>query len=311
MQKDEIMPRFKVRYWVINTNITFFVLLFLLLISCRPKEQGTTSSVREQFKPDTLSMLINYDGSLFPLPSPYQAAYLIKKHNIPFNEKLANPVEKAKNHTTVFKKALNFGVYGTDLSYLNVYNRTHQSISYLAVLKKISEDLNLTSAFDANFFANFEKNLDGKDSLLFQLSRSYRKIDSYLRENDRNEVGALILAGGWIESLYILTQLCESSPNNREIINRIGEQKHPLDNLVEVLTPYYYKSAEYSEFVDMLIDLAYEFDGIIYSYSYKEPKVDVENKIIYINSISRVVISEYHLEVITNKIESIRKHIVG
>jgi hypothetical protein len=267
--------------------------------------------VREQFKPDTLSMLINYDGSLFPLPSPYQAAYLIKKHNIPFNEKLANPVEKAKNHTTVFKKALNFGVYGTDLSYLNVYNRTHQSISYLAVLKKISEDLNLTSAFDANFFANFEKNLDGKDSLLFQLSRSYRKIDSYLRENDRNEVGALILAGGWIESLYILTQLCESSPNNREIINRIGEQKHPLDNLVEVLTPYYYKSAEYSEFVDMLIDLAYEFDGIIYSYSYKEPKVDVENKIIYINSISRVVISEYHLEVITNKIESIRKHIVG
>ncbi|HPI71476.1 MAG TPA: hypothetical protein PLF99_09105, partial [Tenuifilaceae bacterium] len=70
--------------------------------------------MREQFKPDTLSMLINYDGSLFPLPSPYQAAYLIKKHNIPFNEKLANPVEKAKNHTTVFKKALNFGVYGTD-----------------------------------------------------------------------------------------------------------------------------------------------------------------------------------------------------
>ncbi|NLH55987.1 MAG: hypothetical protein GX467_03850, partial [Rikenellaceae bacterium] len=121
--------------------------------------------MREQFKSDTLSLLINYDGSLFPLPSPYQAAYLIKKHNIPFNEKLANPVDKAKDHTTVFKKALNFGVYGTDLSYLNVYNRTHQSISYLAVLKKISEDLNLTSAFDANFFSNFEKNLDGRDSL--------------------------------------------------------------------------------------------------------------------------------------------------
>ena len=106
-----------------------------------------------------------------------------------------------------------------------------------------------------------------------------------------------------------ISHVCENSPNNR-VINRIGEQKHPLDNLVEVLSPYYYKSAEFSEFVDMLIDLAYEFDGIIYSYSYKEPKVDVENKIIYINSISRIVISEYHLEVITNKIESIRKHIV-
>lgn len=74
-------------------------------------------------------------------------------------------------------------------------------------------------------------------------------------ENDRNEVGALILAGGWIESLYILTQALRELTKQQEIINRIGEQKHPLDNLVEVLSPYYYKSAEFSEFVDMLIDL--------------------------------------------------------
>jgi len=303
------MPSTRVRSWVIILNI-FLVVTLSFLSSCRQQEKEKSISVRDQFKPDTLSMLIKYESSLFPLPSPYQAAYLIKKHGIPFNEKLLNPTENSKKYTTAFKKALNLGIYGTNLSYLNIYDRTPQSISYLAVVKKLSEELNLTPAFNADFFTGIEKNINSQDSLLVQMSRTYRKADSYLRENDRTEVGALILAGGWIESLYTLTQLVGSTTNNRQIINRIGEQKHPLDNLIEVLTPYYYKSGEFSELIDMLIDLAYEFDGIIYSYSYKEPKVDVEKKTIIINSQSRVVISEYHLDIITKKIEDIRNFIV-
>ena len=141
------------------------------------------------------------------------------------------------------------------------------------------------------------------------LSNSYRKADGFLKENDRNEVGALILAGGWIESLYLLTTIAKAT-SNRDVINRLGEQKHPLDNLIEVLSPLYYKSDEYAELTDKLIDLAYEFDGIIYSYSYKEPKIDVANKTIYINSQSRVIMSEYHLDIISQKVEDIRSLIV-
>jgi len=310
MLKNKLMPQINAyRYRAIIQNIVLIITFFFIL-SCQQQEQQRSTSIREQFKPDTLSMLIKYESSLFPLPSPYQATYLIKKHGIPFNEKLPNKTENSKKYTTAFKRGLNLGIYGTDLSYFNIYERTPQSISYLAVLKRISEELNLTPAFNADFFTGIEKNINVQDSLLIHLSRTYRRADSYLRENDRTEIGALILAGGWVESLYILTQLVGNTPNNREIINRIGEQKHPLDNLIEVLTPYYYKSSEYSELIDMLIDLAYEFDGIIYTYSYKEPKIDVENKIIHINSQSRVVVSEYHLDVITKKIESIREHIV-
>ena len=123
-------------------------------------------------------------------------------------------------------------------------------------------------------------------------------------------MGALILAGGWVESLYILTKIGKVSPD-REIINRIGEQKHPLDNLIEILTPYYYKSQEFSTLIDSLIDLAYEFDGVIYTYSYKEPKIDVDKKLMIINSESRVVMSEYHLETVSKKIEAIRNQIIG
>ncbi len=286
------------------------LLVFAVFATCKsPKDKETSIIIREQFKPDTLSMLIKYESSLFPLPSPYQASHLIKKHNIPFDESLPNKTEHLKRYTTAFKKALNLGIYGTDLSYINIYERTPQAITYLGVLKRLSEELNLNPAFDSDFFLGIEKHINQRDSLLVHLSRTYRKADSYLRDNDRNEIGALIIAGGWVESLYILTQLAKNI-SNREIINRIGEQKHPLDNLIEVLTPYYYKSAEFSNLIDLFIDLAYEFDGIIYSYSYKEPRIDVLNKTIYINSESRVVISEYHLNTISKKIEIIRNAII-
>ena len=255
-------------------------------------------------------MLVKFENSLFPLPSPYQAATLIKKKNIPFDENIASPLGNYKNFSTAFKKALNLGIYGTDLSYLNIYDRTPESISYLSVIKNLSDQLGISSSFDQSFFASVEKNINNKDSILVLLSKTYRSTDSYLRANDRKNIGALILAGGWVESLYILTKIGKVT-NDRELVNRIGEQKHPLDNLIEILTPYYYKSQEFSILIDGLIDLAYEFDGVIYTYSYKEPKIDVDKKIIFINSESRVVMSEYHLETVSKKIEAIRNQIIG
>jgi hypothetical protein len=296
-----------------NTRKLYFLFLVFLAFSTWSCKSGTntnqTDSVRQTYEPDTVSFLIKYEGSLFPLPSPYQVAQLIKSNNIPFNESIINSPENAKRYSTNFKKALNFGVYGTNLSYLNIYNQTPESITYLNVLKKLSEELGISPAFDAQFFGKIEQNISNRDSLLVMLSNSYRKADGFLKENDRNEVGALILAGGWIESLYLLTTIAKAT-SNRDVINRLGEQKHPLDNLIEVLSPLYYKSDEYAELTDKLIDLAYEFDGIIYSYSYKEPKIDVANKTIYINSQSRVIMSEYHLDIISQKVEDIRSLIV-
>lgn len=301
----------KLTFKVFTRAIFLFVIALFILHGCgnkRNKEQS--SELKDIEQPDTLSMLVKFENSLFPLPSPYQAATLIKKKNIPFDESIASPIENYKNFSTAFKKALNLGVYGTDLSYLNIYDRTPESISYLSVIKNLSDQLGISSSFDASFFASIEKNINNKDSILVLLSKTYRSTDSYLRVNDRKNMGALILAGGWVESLYILTKIQKNS-TDREIINRIGEQKHPLDNLIEILTPYYYKSPEFSTLLDGLIDLAYEFDGVIYTYSYKEPKIDIEKKLMIINSESRVVMSEYHLETVSKKIEAIRNQIIG
>lgn len=271
------------------------------------KRNGT--SVDKVNKPDSLLFLMKFENSLFPLPSPYLVSHLLKKQDVSFHDNLTNKPENAKRYSTLFKQALNLGVYGTDLGYVGLYDRTPESIAYLNSLKKLTQELGLGSAFSPTFFESVERNMNHKDSVVSLLSRTYRDAGTYLREGDRTEIIALMLTGGWTESIYMLSQMAKQT-SSRELINHLGEQKHPLDNLIEVLTPLYYKSSEYAELIDKFIDLAYEFDGIIYSYSYKEPKIDEDNKITYINSQSRVIISEYHLDIISDKVEEIRKLII-
>jgi len=216
-----------------------------------------------------------------------------------------NSTKNYQRYTTSFKQAVNLGIYGTDLSYLNIYDKTQESLQYLGVIKKLSEQLRITESFDEKIFERIENNIENKDSLIKIISDTYASSDLYLKKNERYDISALVVAGCWVESLFIMTKIAQEH-NDREIINRIGEQKHPLDNLVELLTPFYYKSTEFANLLDSLIDLAYEFDGIIYSYTYREPIVDEVNRVITIRSQSRVVMSEYHLKIISKKIEQIR-----
>lgn len=297
-----------VRKTSLTLRILEGMLVTLLLASC----SGNGSNEQRKSKDadaDTSSLILKYDNTLFAVPSPYQASTILKKNNIPFNDELSNPANKVQGYNSSFKRGLNLGIYGTDLSYYNIYDRFQECVTYFGSVKKLCDELGISSSFDTNFFAKVEKNISIKDSLQYLMSYTYRNADLYLKQDDRSDVGALVLAGGWIESLYILTQIA-SKTQNRDIINRIGEQKHPLDNLIDILSPHYYVSPEYSKLVDNLVDLAYEFDGIIYNYYYKPPKIDVDNKLITINSESQVVLSGYHLEVITNKIAAIRNKAV-
>jgi hypothetical protein len=99
--------------------------------------------------------------------------------------------------------------------------------------------------------------------------------------------------------------------NNQEIINRIGDQKHPLDNLIELLRPYYEKNSEdYDQLLRSLVDLASVFDGVVKEYTYVEPTVDVENKITTVNSKSKTIINEFQLKKITEIIKEIRNKVI-
>lgn len=252
--------------------------------------------------------IMTIGGSMFSIPSPIQTALLIEKSGAQYDKKFLNDAKKAGSYATNFQKALNLGVYGADVGYVTIYDQSQDAIKYLGVINKLSDELGITGAFDEQTIKRFESNFGKRDSMLNLVAVAYRSADAFLKDNDRINVGVLVLAGGWLETLYFTTQIAVKG-GNKDIINRIGEQKYTLNNLVKMLTPYY-DQPEYDALVDELIELAYDFDAIDIKYTYGAPTVDVATKTTTINSKTEVVITKEHLKAIADRVEKLRNKIV-
>src|SRR5690554_3986714 len=175
-----------------------------------------------------------FDGKLFSVPSPVQTALLIKSLSIPFNETLLNEKENINNYSTTTSQAINLGIYGADLGYITLYEQNAKSLSYLSIVEEISNKLGIAGAFDKTFIERFERNSNVEDSMLVILTDGFRKADNFLKENDQKNTSALILTGGWLESMYFATQLYKQSKDDK-ILARIGEQKQSLETIIELL----------------------------------------------------------------------------
>jgi len=255
------------------------------------------------------STTLQFEGALFSIPSPYEIAFLVKNQRIDYNKEFLNPVNRSHNYVNNYKKALNLGVYGADLGYLNIYEQTPDAVSYFSAIKILSQELDISNAFNNETISRIEKNMGNKDSLLYIISNTYREADKYLKDNNRNDLGVLILTGGWLESFHILVQIAQND-KNPQIIKRIGEQKYPLENLITILNPFYNESHDYAKLIDELVELAYIFDGIDVEYTYIKPDVDVKNKLTIINSTSELVMSDEQLDMISEKLTEIRNNII-
>lgn len=280
-------------------------------VSCgddQPKDDST-ETVEVEEKNTSNTQLLELDGKVFSIPSPIQTAYLIKGAGVTYNKDILNVPSKVTGYSTNFKKAVNLGIYGADLGYVTLYDQTQDAISFLTAVKTLGDDLGVSSAFDMELVERFEKNIGNQDSVLSLVSEAYKSSDKYLKNNDQNHIGALVLAGGWVESLYFTTNSAEMT-SNKEIINRVGEQKNTVYNLIKLLTPYY-DQPEFSTLVDDLMELNDIFEKVEITYTFVEPTVDVANKTTTINSTTTVNISPEVLKQITEKIAEIRAELIS
>ena len=299
------------KYLNLRNQVFVLSVLALVAVSCggdEPTEDQIEDPVVENVDPNS-NQLMEIDGKVFSIPSPIQTAYLIKNSGTNYNKGILNEPAKVTNYSTSYKKAINLGIYGADLGYVTLYDQTQDAISYLTAVKAIGDDLGVSSAFDLELVERFEKNIGNQDSLLVLVSDAYKSSDRYLKNQQQNDVGGLILAGGWIESLYFATNAAEMT-HNKEIIKRIGEQKTTLYNLIKLLTPYYSKP-EFTSLVDQLMELNEIYEKVETVYTYIKPTVDAENKITTINSTTEVNITDEQLKAITEKVIKMRNDIIS
>jgi hypothetical protein len=173
------------------------------------------------------------------VPSPMEMASMLKKVGAQYDAKILNEVKNVNLYTSARSQALNLGIYGADLSYASVFNQNQESIIYLSCVKKLADNLGVTKAFNDDTIERIETNVDNRDSLLTIVAETFYELDSYLKENGREHISAMVIAAGWIEGLYISTSISGANQSpNEELMQRIGEQKLSLANLKELVNAY-------------------------------------------------------------------------
>jgi hypothetical protein len=171
------------------------------------------------------------------ISSPVEMAAMIKDLGVPFSNRYISSTDRVGKLATSFQQALNLGIYGADLGYLNMYNKTSAVIDYLSAIKTLSDGIKVGQFFDFTTLKRLATNSKNLDSLMYISVHSFNEMDSYLHSIKRTNLSALIITGVWIEGLYLGTQVYKMSPN-LQLAERVGEQKLTLEQLMLILDKY-------------------------------------------------------------------------
>jgi hypothetical protein len=193
------------------------------------------------------------------IPAPVESISLLKAAGAKYNPDYLNSIDNVSKYSSVKAKALNLGIYGSDLSFISLFDQSQESILYLRCTNTLARGLGISGVFDENTSSRIESNMENKDSLLDIISQSFWAADNYLIDNDQPGVSALIVAGGWIEGLYISTRVAENTKNDG-VAKQIGDQKRSLTNLLDLLDSYKRDNQGVSEVLASLDALKSIFD---------------------------------------------------
>ena len=265
---------------------------------------------------------VNYDGELpvakevvsdmiQNVTSPIEMASLIKALNMPFSKNYLAPTDNLEKYVTNFEQALALGIYGADLGYINMYEKTSSVLAYISAMKDLANELKIGQFFDFNTLKDLATNSENIDSLVYISQRSFTKMDNYLRESQRSKLSSLMVTGVWIEGVCIASNVALKS-NNAEVAEKIGDQKVILKTLLIILENYK-KDIKVIELVNKLKELEVFFDQVKISTIPGEPEMKEVNGSLCViqNDITTIEISPETLSSIINKSIAIRNSIIN
>ncbi|MDG2226516.1 MAG: hypothetical protein P8L20_02170 [Flavobacteriales bacterium] len=245
----------------------------------------------------------------YSVPTPNELFAVIKETGVLYDGTILNSTENIEKYSSKKIQALNFGVYFTDLAFASSFSENASILSYFGTIKILSDDLGISNALDAAIYEKVEANLenDDADSLLFLSNETYFKAYSYLEENERGSTLALIVLGGWIESLYIMTNLGEYEEGGN-LVARIGEQKLTVENLMGFMMKY----QDDSNVAEVMEELA-DIEELFWSFEEEEGDdvtTEQEGDVYVLSGGSTIMVSSEQYEELKGLVAALRNDII-
>jgi hypothetical protein len=247
------------------------------------------------------------------IPSPLEISVLLKESGRKYDAGILNDPNNLSKYNTNYKRALNLGVYGTDLGYTNIYEQNQDGLKYISSIKTLADGLNIGQFFDVETIGRLAANSRNLDSLLLITTQNFNSINAYLQSQNRANLSVLLLTGGWIEALHITCAVAQNNMDNPQLRETIGGQKIILENIILLLSFYKDQDENMAALLADLEALKRAYDNVKITYIYKESTFEVVDGVMVIkdNSSSSIDITSEDIVNITNLTDSIRNKIIS
>ena len=151
-----------------------------------------------------------------------------------YNVQFLNNPDVVNNYSLESSQALNLGVYGADLNAASIFDQTQETMLFFKCVNILAKRIGVSNSFDENMGDRMTNNQENRDSTLSIISQAFQSADITLRKNNRPGTSTLLVAGAWVEGIYIACQSAKEN-NSELIVKEIFLQKESLLNLIELV----------------------------------------------------------------------------
>lgn len=216
--------------------------LFYCVIAVAAASCGAEPETQVYEHEQTDSVSVDYERELRSVRKDIRDAgnlYLILREiEVPYNNELVLPASKYVGANSRRKQALSLGAAGADLNYITMFEQQSEAAVYVKTILDLAASLGMQSAFDESVMKAIVDPADTTASFQERskmLTEAYQKAEEHLYAEERAQLTAIIVAGGWMESMYIASSIGASIESQREVDAEIWNMIFGADKVVKML----------------------------------------------------------------------------
>lgn len=232
-----------------NTKVysIIFWVLSLALFSCQQNKENTHQEENDStmISTDTAGntadekLLFRFDYAVANVPSPSTLVNDVSSLNLPYQAAYMINLEEIKAHQNNSEQriALILGMNNADAVYALVNEQSGDFLKRMAFSLGQIEKLGLSTLVEKSILERAQNQSMTKDSLAQLIDQVSIRVDTYLRNNERVKIAALSFSGAWLESIYLMVKLHESSDEiqGKKLRGFLYDQKIHVSNLIKLL----------------------------------------------------------------------------
>jgi hypothetical protein len=261
-----------------------FVFLAMSFSSCK-HETSVKKNVTPSFstyKSDSTDKALVPETSeiLYGLITPTEITSIFSRMHVQYNEEILNPISNKELYTSNAKASMNLGIYGVDFGYIKMFGIGQKMINYIQTVLEMSNKLGIPDKFLLGPLQKMQSDMSSPDTIMVLVNKSYKDIEDHLRKDGRESTAGLMLMGGWVEALYITSQLLYDPQHpDKQVIEKIAQQKYTLNSLLNFMRNYY-DDPVVVYYTKKLIFLKRYFDTFDIYFKIGDLKIDLNRKVL-------------------------------